>query len=680
LFFVFKFRILFLKGTKMRTSKMVFTIAFAFLLLLSGSIHAEPLGTAFTYQGRLIDANEPADGLYDLQFTLYDAMTEGAVVGSAVNKADMNVTDGYITVELDFGSVFDGNNRWLQIGIRPGALIDPSAYTVLTPRQKVTPTPYALHAKSVSAPLALTAAAPAGTSVLGVGSTGEGVAIGASSRDGDIGMLGKNGSAVVGMSSTGFAGYFSGKGYFSGNVGIGTTTPSEKLTVENGTIMATNSLSAGKGVYGVATGGSFSRGVCGEASNSGNYDNYGGYFLAWGGQGVGVQGYAGNNGNVSNTGGSFCAEGATGFGVSGYATHSNGINYGVYGRTDSPNGYAGYFTGGRNYFAGNVGIGALIPTAKLEVAGVVKITGGTPGLGKVLTSDASGLATWQTPSGGGAGDITAVIAGTGLDGGGTGGDVTLSVEAPLVLTSSGASGTISGTATDPGGRGIYGYAANSSSYGGYFEAAGSQGRGVYGRATSSIGTGVYGYGGRYGGEFHASGTDGDGIRASGGTNGYAAVFLGNVRICNQNGSTTVMELGQGLDYAEGFHVSDKGGISPGTVLVIDRKNPGKLAVSQKAYDKTVAGIAAGAKGLGSGVRLGVEGFDCDVALAGRVYCNVDAAKSAIEPGDMLTTSDNVGYAMKADDSARATGAILGKAMEPLEKGKQGQILVLVTLQ
>ena len=80
------------------------------------------------------------------------------------------------------------------------------------------------------------------------------------------------------------------------------------------------------------------------------------------------------------------------------------------------------------------------------------------------------------------------------------------------------------------------------------------------------------------------------------------------------------------------------------------------------------------------MRLGSDRFDYDVALAGRVYCNVDASKSAIEAGDLLTTSDLPGYAMKALDYSRAQGAILGKAMEPLEQGQKGQILVLVTLQ
>ncbi|MBX7182442.1 MAG: hypothetical protein K1X82_10040 [Bacteroidia bacterium] len=55
---------------------------------------------------------------------------------------------------------------------------------------------------------------------------------------------------------------------------------------------------------------------------------------------------------------------------------------------------------------GNVGIGTADPTSKLEVAGQLKITGGGPGQGKVLTSDANGLASWQTPTGGGTGNFS----------------------------------------------------------------------------------------------------------------------------------------------------------------------------------------------------------------------------------------------------------------------------------
>lgn len=101
---------------------------------------------------------------------------------------------------------------------------------------------------------------------------------------------------------------------------------------------------------------------------------------------------------------------------------------------------------------------------------------------------------------------------------------------------------------------------------------------------------------------------------------------------------------------------------------------------RSAYDHKVAGIVAGARGQGSGVRLGPEQFDHDVALAGRVYCNVDATYGEVHPGDLLTTSPTPGHAMAVKDTVRAQGAILGKAMEGLSEGQKGQILVLVTLQ
>jgi hypothetical protein len=154
---------------------------------------------------------------------------------------------------------------------------------------------------------------------------------------------------------------------------------------------------------------------------------------------------------------------------------------------------------------------------------------------------------------------------------------------------------------------------------------------------------------------------------------------GNIRISDISGDP-ILELGEGLDYAEGFDVADAQEIAPGSVLIIDPDNPGKLTVTGRPYDSKVAGIVAGAKGQGSGVRLGTGQFDHDVALAGRVYCNVDASVDGVEPGDLLTTSATPGYAMKATDYVLAQGAILGKAMEKLEQGQKGQILVLVTLQ
>jgi len=69
----------------------------------------------------------------------------------------------------------------------------------------------------------------------------------------------------------------------------------------------------------------------------------------------------------------------------------------------------------------------------------------------------------------------------------------------------------------------------------------------------------------------------------------------------------------------------------------------------------------------------------NVALSGRVYVQADASKDPIKPGDLLTTANTPGHAMKVTDPARAQGAILGKAMTPLREGR-GLVLVLVSLQ
>ncbi|MDO9254616.1 MAG: tail fiber domain-containing protein [Bacteroidales bacterium] len=87
----------------------------------------------------------------------------------------------------------------------------------------------------------------------------------------------------------------------------------------------------------------------------------------------------------------------SGIGVYGVNKTSSGNTYGVFGDVYSSSGFSGFFQGGKFYIKGNTGIGTQNPTAKLEVSGQVKITGGSPGAGKVLTSDGVGLATWQTP-------------------------------------------------------------------------------------------------------------------------------------------------------------------------------------------------------------------------------------------------------------------------------------------
>jgi len=148
--------------------------------------------------------------------------------------------------------------------------------------------------------------------------------------------------------------------------------------------------------------------------------------------------------------------------------------------------------------------------------------------------------------------------------------------------------------------------------------------------------------------------------------------------------TPVLEITGGSDLSEQFDVGNAlTAIEPGMVVSIDPENPGRLALAGEAYDRRVAGVISGAGGVNTGMVMGQRGTVADgempVALVGRVYVWADASTDPIEPGDLLTTAERPGHAMKVKDHERATGAILGKAMTGLSEG-QGLILTLVTLQ
>lgn len=149
----------------------------------------------------------------------------------------------------------------------------------------------------------------------------------------------------------------------------------------------------------------------------------------------------------------------------------------------------------------------------------------------------------------------------------------------------------------------------------------------------------------------------------------------------------VLQILGGSDVAEPFDVSaptSSESPAPGHVVVIDPHHPGDLVVSTQPYDTAVAGIISGANGLAPGMILRSQGrTDGDgrhpVAMTGRVWCWVDASFGPVRPGDRLTTSPTPGHAMRADDPARADGAVIGKAMSSLDEGR-GLVLVLVNLQ
>jgi alpha-tubulin suppressor-like RCC1 family protein len=109
---------------------------------------AEPVGTAFSYQGRLNDGASAASGIYDLRFTVHGEIAAiGMVAGPVTNTATL-VSNGLFTVLLDFGpGVFTGEGRWLELGVRTNG---GSGFATLTPRQPIAATPHALFAAGAS--------------------------------------------------------------------------------------------------------------------------------------------------------------------------------------------------------------------------------------------------------------------------------------------------------------------------------------------------------------------------------------------------------------------------------------------------------------------------------------------------------------------------------------------------
>ena len=157
------------------------------------------------------------------------------------------------------------------------------------------------------------------------------------------------------------------------------------------------------------------------------------------------------------------------------------------------------------------------------------------------------------------------------------------------------------------------------------------------------------------------------------SHGTAAIFQGDVEVTGDIRLTNA-------DCAEDFTIGVGIAVEPGTVMVVGEN--GALFPSQQPYDKRVAGVISGAGDYKPGIVLDKQQSDLTrqpIALVGKVFCKVDAQYGAVEVGDLLTTSPTAGHAMKASDSAKAPGAVIGKALRPLIDG-QGLIPILIALQ
>ena len=677
----------------------------------------EPPGTMFTYQGQIKLDDVPYTGTCDAFFSLWNdpVLTDAGLAqvgptivfgGDAPTAPPIDVVDGLFQVELDFGAtVFGVEARWLEIGVNCPA--DPTLANLetLVPRQHVTAVPFALQTHGIHVDdegrVGIGTASP--SSILHLRNTGTDIGLRMKAGNSWTAELRQTDSSLLSLINGGSERVTITP---NGSVGVGTTAPASRLTVSRaaeapayqlelrteGTIRATN-----------FDGIRFSQGTDGSTT------------LAY------LKTHFNNNGNPDMSLGLRSApellfldsSASIGIGTTSPAAKlhivgadNNGLTAGL--RIDS--GSQSLLLDGNEIDS----TGALYLNLNSSNDVFMVTNGGSVGVGTAgvssgrlvvqqLEDSSSGGATLLNTSGQRAFRLWVDSSNRSrIDSGATGADtLALNREANGLVTI--------GTTIhlDPTETGTDGAQVT------LFDAAGEPnvlldaeesdgGAALYMRgATNQINM-----------ELQAEENGGGGALFIRNGAGLQTVEIDSdesdsaaIRLWNSAGQNTItldasvggdgrittqeLQITGGSDLSEGFDVrwpadrEPQGSVLQGLLVSIDPSHPGRLVVSHTAYDRTVVGVMSGAGGVKPGMVMGQRGTGADgahpVALTGRVYVYADVSNGPIEPGDMLTTADRVGYAMKVTDFQRGVGATIGKAMSGLSNG-EGLVLVLVNLQ
>src|SRR5215471_12650811 len=311
------------------------TVSIAVAALCGATAAAAPLGSAFTYQGRLSDGGQPANGNYDILFSLMDASTNGSPVGPTLPIPNVPVHDGYFTVELDFGTnAFNGNSRWLDIGVRTNCNCLAN-YTLLSPRQPLNAAPYAQFSVNAAQATTATSATTANTAT-----TANAVAW----------------ANITGMPA-GFADGVDNDTTYAAGSGLTLSGPNNQFSVNfGGTGIANTAARSDHNHFGAVWGGNVSLGLGLSVTNAANNSVglfgqqgtgsgfpyiFGNTAGVWGesSQGSGVWGASGA---ATGAGVRGIAMGSSGYGLYGYTLSTNGNTTGVYGESKSSNGNGVY--------------------------------------------------------------------------------------------------------------------------------------------------------------------------------------------------------------------------------------------------------------------------------------------------------------------------------------------------
>jgi hypothetical protein len=343
--------------------------AFATLvLLLCFGAATKAQTSVFTYQGRLSDGAGNANGTYEMQFSLYDNPSGPTQIGSTITNGAVSVVNGIFTVQLSFAApnAFDGNARWLEIAVRKST--DPPGFSVLSPRQQITSSPYSI--RTISAGVADNAANLGGVPAAQYVQTNDSRLTDARTPTAGSPNYVQNTAAQQPTSNFNI----------SGNGTIGSTLKVGAAVLPPGTgatgIFGTATGSNGNGVYGNASG-------TGAAGIYGKAEFYGVLGDATGSTGLGVSGSANSpNGfgvvGQNTTGTAVAGLSNSGLGVQGSSSGANGV--GVRGHNAA--------TSGTGVFGIGNGITATTPPpgAGAGVAGY----GTTQGMYAYATSAATG--------------------------------------------------------------------------------------------------------------------------------------------------------------------------------------------------------------------------------------------------------------------------------------------------
>jgi hypothetical protein len=617
-----------MQQNRVRLASLLFALAGA-----KWSACGQAVTSAFTYQGDLRDQGLPVEGFADLEFSIWSAASGGAQIGATQTALSVSIVNGRFAVPLNAGgefgiNPFDGQKRWLQIAVR--STNSGGVFTSLSPRQELTATPYAAYALS---------------------------------------------AATLGGQSPAF---------FQNAANLTGALPDARLS-NNVPLRSSNQTFSGSNTF----------------TGANLFNNTNNTYL---GNGAGITALNASNitagtlpdarlsANVALLNGLNTFTAPTTFQST--TLFGNSIGVGL----PNSSAFRLQLSGGSGPWRGGVAAGGSSNATVLGELNSFATLGGHNGL----------LSAWApliiNPTG------TALGIGTGTTAPVAPVHISNASFSPLLVESNNPAGTWFNLRNSSTGGTHWHLISSGSGNGGgagrLLIGTGASHNSSNGEVLSLASTGQVGVGTVVpAATFHVfNGSDaslvGGGHIISGDTAGLNVVMDNNEIIARNNGAPAplylnqgsgnvivpVLEITGGSDVAEPYDVAATAGVEPiaGMVVAIDPDDVGKMRVVSGAYDRTVAGIISGANGIKPGITLTQTGTiadgDMPVASIGRVWCWCDADQGGpITAGDMLTTSDTPGHAMKVNDHARSQGATLGKAMSSLESGK-GLVLVLVSLQ